>query len=281
MNNHKMIFIEGLPGSGKTTFSKKLHQYLTSKNEKAIYYTEGMHNPLSLAWQGLFSDEEFHFLLETFPDLSENIKANTIKQIGKNVVAYIKVSVSEEQKSFYDYVKKYEIYDASKSDFINTYQLLYHEFRRTHQVLNESHIFECILLQNHVNQFLAGYNLNEKDIFNHIKSLIDNFSSFNILIIYIKQTNIKNTLNKIARERLSPNKNMFPDWIDTVIDYITSTPYGKLHNLKGKDGLIEYSTRHQEIELAILSKLKIPHLVVELDEDYDKVFEQIKEVVIE
>lgn len=274
-----MIFIEGLPGSGKTTFSIKLQQFLTSKKEKATHYTEGMHNPLSLAWQSLFSDEEYHQLLQKYPTLSDSIKANTRKQIGKNVVAYTLVDVPEEQKDFYEYAKKYEVYHSSIQDFKGTYQKLYDEFRKTHHKLTESYIFECILLQNHVNQLMAGYHLSKDDIIKYFKTLTDVISSFNLFIIYIKQIDIKNTLSKMASERLSPNKSMFPDWIDMVIQYIESSPYGKMNDLKGIEGVIEYSTRRQELELEIINQLDIPYTIIELDENYNQVFEQIKNAV--
>lgn len=36
----KIYFIEGLPGSGKTTFSRKLSKYLTDKHIPNMIYNE-------------------------------------------------------------------------------------------------------------------------------------------------------------------------------------------------------------------------------------------------
>lgn len=275
---NRLVFLEGLPGSGKTTFAKRLYDHLLSQGQKVTLYKEGDYNPLTYLWQAILTDKELEEILLQYPTLRKDILSQ-IKKVGtKNILAFTKVQVSEEQKSFYQVMQTYEVHKEPKERFYELYQDLYKSF---HPDQNDgtTYIFECTLLQNHVNQLFAVYGLDYDEVQNHVVSLLDNIKTLKPIILYIKQENISNTLNRISKERISPNKNMHSDWIDMAIQYTENTLFGQKHTLKGRELLLDYLVRRQQIEEEILQMIDVESHIVHLQEDYDLVFEQIVSIL--
>lgn len=52
------------------------------------------------------------------------------------------------------------------------------------------------------------------------------------------------------------------DWIDEMADWVSSTNYGKSHNLKGKDGVISFCTERLRIDNLMLDKLNVPVTII-------------------
>ena len=75
----KIIFIEGLPGSGKTTIAKKLSDYLNDIGEKSVFYREGDLHPVDLTWIAILTEEELDSLISRYPTLTEAILGNIKK----------------------------------------------------------------------------------------------------------------------------------------------------------------------------------------------------------
>ncbi len=46
----KLILIEGIPGSGKSTIAQKTGEYLSARGLKTKVYAEGQLHPVDLAW---------------------------------------------------------------------------------------------------------------------------------------------------------------------------------------------------------------------------------------
>ena len=84
-----VFFIEGLPGSGKTTFAARLEKTLKSEGYSVARYGEGMQNPLDLAWIAILSNDAYFDLLKRYPAYSESIRAHTVKQEDEYHLAYL------------------------------------------------------------------------------------------------------------------------------------------------------------------------------------------------
>ena len=77
--NHKVIIIEGIPGSGKTTFSNLIYHHLKENNIKANLYNEGDLHPIDLAWCSIINEKDFEYLLNKYDKYSQDIKKHTRK----------------------------------------------------------------------------------------------------------------------------------------------------------------------------------------------------------
>ncbi|GGE02603.1 hypothetical protein GCM10010911_72050 [Paenibacillus nasutitermitis] len=82
--NCKLILVEGLCGTGKSTLAERLHGYLVKKDISSRFYNEGaMLHPTSLNWHAFFREVEYKELLERYPNASNEISSRAINN-GSN-----------------------------------------------------------------------------------------------------------------------------------------------------------------------------------------------------
>jgi len=73
----KLILVEGIPGSGKTTTANKIVAYYRDNGVNATAYIEGDAHPADLGWIACIPQEHYNSLLARYPQLAEDIKVNT------------------------------------------------------------------------------------------------------------------------------------------------------------------------------------------------------------
>ncbi len=273
---HKIILVEGLPGSGKTTFTKRLKEYYTELGIKVKSYNEGDLHPIDLAWCSILDSSTYFKLLEKHNKYKDQIIKQSKKVKGKYIVAYTKLRVDDQDVSIYDDYSKYEIYKENDLDlFLQAHLELWDKFESEDTL----YIFECIFLQNHINELILKHNKDQSFMVEYFNKLVASISKSNPILFYVKQNNIDQTLNRIIEERKSDNPN-YKDWIELVDDYLKTTRYAAELNYTGSDGVVRYFKDRRDIELDIIPSLEMVSLIFELDEDYDKVFEEMKKVQI-
>jgi deoxyadenosine/deoxycytidine kinase len=272
----KIIMIEGNPGSGKTTFSRRLKETLVNNNYNVESFQEGELHPIDLAWIARLDEKTYLKTLEAYPMLKEDIIKHTKKVDDLYLVAYTRVDYNVAPKAFYEEMGSYEIFkEKTLEPFFKAYQSLYQAFSKS--IKDDTiYIFECVYIQNHINELLLKHNLEKEAIFSYFKTLIEPIKAFEPLILFINQANVKASIDRIASERLSPDKSKFPDWIERVIDYIKSMPYGESKGYKDYDSIITYFEHRQTLTNDLLKALPVHHHTVQLHQDYDHVFEALK-----
>ena len=272
----KIIFIEGLPGSGKTTMAKKLSDYLHDTGEKSVFYREGDLHPVDLAWIAILSKEELDHLVNRYPTLKDAI-LNNIKQFkDKYHLAYTQVKINQETKDFFDYCLKYEIYQAEDyNHFLQKHLVLWEEFLKEKRQDDFIYVFECIFLQNHINELLLKYDMTLEAINEYFSRFQEILKSIDVQLIYIKQNDVDDTLKRITEERRTNDKTLYEDWIDHVIEYFEGSRYGKSKGYIGYDGALRYFKNRQDIELKVVDNLEFDTHVIPLDKDYGLVFSEI------
>ncbi len=63
-----IIIIEGLPGSGKTTFAQQLYDDLKALGKNPKRFLEGEMHPIDFAWIAVLTDEQYQALLKDYPE---------------------------------------------------------------------------------------------------------------------------------------------------------------------------------------------------------------------
>jgi hypothetical protein len=271
----KIIFIEGLPGSGKTTFAKKIHQAYQNHDRKVHLYKEGDHHPIDLAWIAILNQQQYEDLLNQFPSLKDQIESKVVKEANLYYLAYTKIKIDASTKEFHKVCESYEIYQKNDlSEFLNIHLKRYKTFINQHKAEDDIYIFECILIQNHINELLLKHGYKSEQIYQYFLALMEPIKEVDYEILYIQQLDVEKTLTRITDERRTPNKDLYKDWIDLVIAYISNTPYGSEY--KDFSGCLTYFKIRLNEELKLLGRLNDNITLFKLNEDYDQVFNEIK-----
>jgi adenylate kinase len=278
--NHRILFIEGLPGSGKTTYANKLKKYYESKGLRVVQFSEGDLHPIDLAWCAMMDKDQLEHVLETYPLLKDEILRLTKKEDDKYITAYTRVRHEEISQTFYDEMKAYEIYRTKNLNTFLEAHLKRYEYFSNHYDQDTLYIFECIFLQNHITELILNYNLDKEEIIDYFQKLIKPLEKLNPMIFYIYQNDIKHIFHKTIEERRTDQPEKYRDWIDEVIIYLESTKYAKSLDFLGREGMLRFGQYRQNLEQKILKKIGIDYKVFELDHDYDRVFEKMKDIEI-
>lgn len=222
-------------------------------------------HPADMAWNSLLTREEYSNVINENIEYENIIKANSIFEDEYVIVAYTKLGFHKDENKLMNFLEAHEIYDGRVSIeiFKDIHLKRWTKFRKLIQEdKNKIVIFECAFLQNHVNELLA---MHEKDldyIRKYLNELIETVNEINPKLIYLKQLSVKETLTRVSKERVSDNKEIYPDWIDMVTQYFENSNYGKHNNINGFDGLVRYFEQRQAIELEVIKDLPIDNLIV-------------------
>ena len=274
----KLILIEGIPGSGKSTFARKIAGWYKNRGVSVKLYIEGQSHPADLGWNACVPVTEYNKILQRYEFLRNEIEKNAVIEGDTVIIAYTQIKT--DYMDFYKELESFEVYDGRVPDEI-FFKLHYDRWRffgQNAERKEELNIFECAFMQNHVNELLFWRNVNEDAVIAHHTRLIDSVKCLSPVLIYLSQPDIRETIQRIARERVSAEHG---NWIDRCISYCENSPFGKRRNIKGFDGAMEFFTIRKKLEMKILTQLPIPYITVE-NEDYnwDNVWSKIEKYLL-
>jgi hypothetical protein len=275
LENHKLILIEGIPGSGKSTFARRIAEWYRNRGTAVNLYIEGQSHPADLGWNACVPIAEYGVILRRYERLKDEIARNTVFEDDTAIVAYTLIKTDD--RDFYKELESFEVYDGRAPDerFCKLHYDRWRSFGQNAAGSEERNIFECAFLQNHVNEFLFWRDAGEDAIIEHHNRLIDFVKCLSPVLIYLSQPDIRETIGRTARERVSQEHG---NWIDRCVAYCENSPYGKRHNIKGYDGIIEFFAVRKQLEMKILRQLSIPHIVIEnADYDWECVWREIED----
>lgn len=278
---NRLILVEGMPGSGKTTISKKLRDYLIDNGFDVELYNEGDLHPVDLAWNALFTKGEYSNLIKENREYENAIKENSVFEGDYVIVAYTKLGLNKDQNGLMKMFENHEVYDGrvSLDIFKDIHLRRWRDFgQKMKKTKDKIIIFECAFFQNHINELLAVHEKDIHYIMKYLKELIETVFDLNPKLIYLNQNSVRDTLNRVAKERVSENKEIYPDWIDLVTGYLKKSNYGKHNNINGFDDIVEYFEKRQEIELEAIRQLSIDNFVItNFHYDWDNIIKVIRE----
>lgn len=255
----KLILVEGIPGSGKTTFAKKIAEYYTRRGETAKLYLEGDSHPADLAWQACIPAGKLEAVLAPYEALREEILRHTHFSEGYAVIAYTRVKT--DNFVFYQDMANYEVCDnrTSMDVYKSLHQKRWAAFGREACGKNERTVFECAFLQNHLSELLFFRLFDRPRILTYFKELIRTVEKLHPVLVYLSQPDVRETITRVAKQRVSEHGN----WIDAFIQYFETSPYGKAHRIEGLDGAVRCLEERKSIEQEVMWALPVRSILLE------------------
>ncbi|MFS1511475.1 hypothetical protein VQL36_03415 [Chengkuizengella sp. SCS-71B] len=268
--NTKLIMLEGIPGSGKTTTSQYISNLL---NEKELYndlYIEGdTDHPADFEGIACLTENQYIEILSKYTEHENCIE--TITDRGKNIYVFAYMKYKEFiPNSLLKAVEQYDVYNLPNELYC---QLLLDRWKSfSDNAKNDSKItiFDCAFLQNPINTLLARDDLPVSEIKRFIFKLADIIKELNPVIIYYYQDNIKESVKNIKSKRST-------EWFEHSTWYYTKQKFGQSRNLNGLEGVINYLEKRKQVELEIVNKLTINKLLLNNSSfDWKSIYKEIR-----
>ena len=274
MIDTKLIMVEGIPGSGKSTTAFEIKKYFDSINIPARLYLESdCCNPSDYAWISVIDGDDYARLIKDYPEYDQVLKEYTEKDEGYILVLYQKMRTESGVQlpdGIMSFLNSHEPYDGRVplDKFQELHLNRYLRFSGKAAKMEGINIFESSFLQNQVNELLIFHDISRDLIVQYLCRLAQNLKALKPVLIYLSQPDVSMTLRRAADERRSRDKSLSPDWIDYVINYISGSLFGRKNNLQGFEGAAEYFRRRKEVEMEAIRRVDMKTIIIE-NGDYD------------
>ncbi len=261
----RLYIIEGLPCSGKSTISAFVAEKLKDKYT-VCYVDEGTgEHP---------SDYEFHSFLNENDMLSfsEEERQKILSVSIKTANGFV-VPLSAFSGELFDTLLKYKIYDFLPWE--TEYPVMLEKWHNFVDSTNDNtvYVFNCVLLQNPMCETMMRFGFPISISKEYIGKIADIIRSLSPVVIYLKNNDIRSSVEKASKER--------DGWLDGVVDYHINGAYGKSINAKGFEGYISCLEERQRRELEILSQLDVESIVIDdPQKDWDRAYRKIQELIL-
>lgn len=226
----RLIIVEGLPGSGKSSLSAYAASVL-AEQARVCFVDEGTGDHPA--------DYEFHALAP----------AGLLSPEEKIV------PLSQYSGAMLQRLLPYKIYDALPWE--KEKPLMLQKWRQfaANAAPDAVYVFNCVLLQNPLCETMMRFGFPEEVSRRYILEIAGIIAPMRPVVIYLKTGDIAASIRQAAVQR--------PGWLEAVIDYHTRGAYGQSIGAEGFDGYIACLRERQARELRILAQLPFSHFVVE------------------
>lgn len=262
MHHPSLILVEGLPGTGKTTRAAHVADFLRAEGQSVVLYQEGDLQPCDHQWISRMSPETFaaarvqleHAWIgspqsESWEAIANRIQMHSEDEEGEILTAYTRLSFAD--RDLWDAMQPFrdaEIHDGrvSPQRYRDIYLHRWQEFGASASA-DTITIMECAFLQCHVTELLGYHGANATDILDFLDQLLEPVRHLRPSVHYISAEDYPSCIRATAATR--------PGWLDSVIAWVESSPYGRAHRLAGFDGAMAFFTHRAAIEQRALTEL--------------------------
>jgi hypothetical protein len=274
MSRTKLIILEGIPGSGKSTAGTYLQSYLEKAGLPVRFWREGdFDNHADFEGIACLNGLHYRNLLLHYPDLAGLIQEQLTVRGEDHLIKYRKLqSLYPEQipQKFIVELSGHDVYDGlPMKDYCRLALQRWQEFQAFAAQSDEIAILECCFLQNPLTVMLARHNADPQLAREQVEKIARIIAPLTPLILYLKPRDVRTALLHVREQRPK-------EWADFVTWYLTGQAYGKAHHLEGYGGVVRFYEMRQKLELDLLEELPvrsrvIEHSGAEWDHCYDEI----------
>lgn len=207
----KLILVEGLCGTGKSTLAERLHHYLIQQGRSSRFYEEGAEgHPASLNWHAFFREEEYREFLERYSNTASVIRSRAIKDGNYYLLPYRGVKELSELDARYTELKSRELCwtdspIAALSEFTYLIQRHWARFAELAGTTNTVYVLEAVFFQHQIHDLLGHYQATDSQIKQHIHGIADQIAALNPVLIYLTQPGVREQQVWISSIRSKPH----------------------------------------------------------------------------
>ena len=258
----KLVIVEGIPGSGKTTAAQFIRDWLAQRGARTALYLEGdLDHPADYESVACLNESEYARLLEQFPTFQDLLEQRAVLKDGERFLGYRKLQLEFGEQLPNGLIRQlanYEVYELPIAKFQRLLLERWRAFAERAAQSDEVYIFECCFLQNPLTMYLGRHDEPIEAAQEHILQTAEIIASLDPILIYLHPGEAGETLRRVAQVRPQ-------EWLDFVIAYHTQQGHGKAQGWQGFEGMVKFYEMRQSIELDMLTclpwrSLLVPHV---------------------
>lgn len=272
----RIFFMEGIPGSGKTTRASALSDKLRREGKTVHSIMECEKNELDLARCAVVTEQQLQRIREKLEERDASDPQVLERELRE--LALVSERFGEKICIFYQSLFSVEglsgiAMGLSDLDVYNGHYS-FEEFRRMHlrrwrdfssrvTGADAVHVCDAVLLQSPLFELLGYYELPMPEILGYISELIDCVKALSPMIIYNYVSDVPGHTRRVCAQRERDGD----PWERGFYRWMERSPYCRKRAYRGFDGMCAFFSERQSMELQILKRLPVPHRIRTVDWD--------------
>jgi hypothetical protein len=248
----KLLHIEGIPGSGKTTTAQFASAWLAQHGYIPYLFLEGnLDHPADFESMACFDEPAFSRLLEDFPAYREILKSGSEWRRGEVFLSYRKLKDDKGEDLPAELIaelRKYDIYDCLPvEDYRRLSSQRWREFAVHAATGTGIYVFDCCFWQNPITVLLGRHNQPFDQIHAQVKENTRAIAALEPVIIYLDPGSVRETLENVLKTRPQ-------EWLASVITYTTGQGFGKMNGWTGLEGMVRFYEVMRDLQIEMFDE---------------------------
>ena len=268
---NRTIFVEGIPGSGKTTCCNRMESAFQMKGENVFRINECEKNPLDLSRCAIVTESEYHIIqsrLATEMCHSTDETDRYLKKLeaasehvnNRVYVFFQELICSKELNALGMALRNKDIYGGHIpfERFREEHLLRWRFFAAEASRATKLYIADAILLQSPLFELIGYYNLPYREILRYCSELLECVTDLLPKVYYIYISDVQEHLKRVCRNRTKEGD----PWERGFYKWMANSPFCIQNHYSGFEGMCAFLKERQDIELQLLKDLKCEYELI-------------------
>jgi len=257
----KIILVEGLPNSGKTTTLSIVKDFLKKKFLKTkVLYEDDLDNMLDNHCNAYLTNEEFKEFLKKHKPIEKELLKIREEFSNGYIIRYWKNKNVLTDEAFKE-LESFDFYNLPLEDHFELVDLMWNKFLRSIKKDDYIYVVECALIQNPMHVSVVRDNKKPEFFYERVLNIQSKLSNFNHLVLYISHNDIKNVLLNNSKRSIG--------WNEAILyQYTKGNQFGISRKLTGFEGLQSAYEELLNIQLNAVEQLNENKIIITND-SYD------------